>query len=129
MASPLESQIKKQVASAFKGKLLTGTLRRVSSTALDAKGDEVPGAVATYAFDGIRDSYSARYREQAGIPAEDVQFLVLLGSGTLSGAQPRQGDHIKLSNTGWHQVREVPEVDPAGATAKCQCYAVPDPDA
>ena len=38
-----------------------------------------------------------------------------------------QGDQIKLSNTNWHQVREIPEVDPAGATSKCQCYEIEDP--
>ena len=123
MASPLESQIKKQVASAFKGKLLTGTLRRVSAAAVNSRGDPVPAAASTYAFEGIRESYSARYREQAGIPVEDVQFLVLLGS-TSPATEPRRGDQIKLSNTPWHQVREIPEVDPAGATAKCQCFVI-----
>ena len=124
MASPLESQIKAQVAQAFKGKLLAGTIRRVGATTLDNRGNPVPGAVSTFAFEGIRESYSAVYRAQAGIPAEDVQFLVLLGSTT---SAPRQGDQIKLTNTSWHQVRTIPEVDPAGATAKCQCYAIPDP--
>lgn len=127
MASPLESQIKKQVASAFKGKLLTGTLRRVSAAAVDSYGDPVPAAATTYAFDGVRESYSARYRAQAGIPAEDVQFLVLLGSVKPATA-PLQGDQIKLSNTDWHQVREIPEVDPAGATAKLQCFVIASPE-
>lgn len=126
MASPLESQIKKQVAAAFRGRLLIGTLRRVSASSQDANGDLVPGAPATYAFEGIRESYSARYRAQAGIPEQDVQFLVLLGS-VLPVIIPQQGDQIRLSNTGWHQIREIPEIDPAGATAKCQCYAIEDP--
>ena len=68
----------------------------------------------------------ARYR-QAGIPAEDVQFLVILGSVS-PATQPDQGDQIKLSNTPWHQVRTIPEIDPAGATAKCQCYVIEDPE-
>lgn len=126
MASPLESQIKKQAASAFRGKLLSGTLRRLAVSSLDSNGDLVPGSATEYRFEGIRDSYSAAYRGLAGIPAEDVQFLVLLGSVSPS-ATPRQGDQIKLSNTGWHQIRGIPEVDPAGATAKCQCYAIEDP--
>ena len=126
MVSPLETQVKKQVASAFRGRLLTGTLRRVASSALDTRGDPVPGAAATFAFEGIRESYSARYREQAGIPVEDVQFLVLLGSVS-PAPEPRRGDQIKLSNTPWHQVREIPEVDPAGASAKCQCFEIEDP--
>lgn len=126
MASPLESQIRKQVASALRGKLLTGTIRRVGAAVLDANGDPVPGAASTYTFEGIRESYSAVYRSQAGIPAEDVQFLVLIGS-VKPATEPRQGDQIKMSNTAWHQVREIPEVDPAGATAKAQCYEIEDP--
>ena len=125
MASPLESQIKKQVASAFRGKLLSGTLRRETATALDERGDPVVTA-ATYSFEGIRESYSEYYRAQAGIPEEDVAILVLLGS-TSPAVVPTQGDKIKLSNTGWHQVRGIPEIDPAGATAKCRCYLIEDP--
>lgn len=126
MASPLEAQIKKQVASAFRGKLLSGTLRRVESSSLDANGDLIPGAPSEYRFEGIRDSYSAFYRGQAGIPAQDVRFLVLLGSVS-PATTPMQGDQIKLANTGWHQIREIPEIDPAGATANCQCYVIEDP--
>lgn len=126
MVSPLESQIKKQVAAAFRGRLLAGTLRRPGGSTLDARGDVVPGTATTYTFEGIRESYSANYRAEAGIPAQDVQFLVLLGS-VKAATTPRQGDQIKLSNTDWHQIREVPEIDPAGATAKCQCYQIADP--
>lgn len=124
MSALLESQIKKQVAAAFKGKLVAGTIRRTAGATLDSLGNLAGGSVSTYAFEGIRESYSAIYRNQAGIPAEDVKFLVLLGSTTIT---PEQGDQIKLSNTGWHQIREIPEIDPAGATAACQCYAIPDP--
>lgn len=126
MVSPLSSQIKKQVASALRGRLLSGTLRRDVPASLDSYGDPVPGTAAEYSFEGIRETYSARYRAQAGIPAEDVSFLVILGS-VVPATTPAQGDHIKLENTDWHCVREVPEMDPAGATAKCQCYAVADP--
>lgn len=128
MASPLEAQIKKQVAAAFRGKLIRGTIRRAGAASLDEFGDPVPGAPETFAFEGTRESYSAAYRVQAGIPAEDVKFLVLLGS-VRPAASPRRGDHIRLTNTPWHMIREIPEVDPAGATAACQCYSVPDPDA
>ena len=126
MASVLESSIRKQIAAAFKGRLLTGTLRRDTAASLDAKGDAVPGTPDTYTFEGIRESYTAAYRNQAGIPAEDVQILVLLGS-VKPATTPDQGDQIKLSNTAWHQIRTIPEIDPAGATAKCQCYVIEDP--
>lgn len=128
MAFPLEAQIKKQVAAAFRGKLIRGTIRRAGDASLDEFGDPVPGAHETFAFEGIRESYSALYRAQAGIPAEDVKFLVLLGS-VRPATVPRQGDHIRFTNTPWHMIREIPEIDPAGATSACRAYAVSDPDA
>jgi len=99
MVSLLERRLKRIVAKAFKGKLTKGTLRRPGATAVDDNGDEIPGQAATYAIgECIRESFSAYYRAQAGIPWNK-----------------------------WHQVRKILEVDPAGASAKYQVYEIPDP--
>lgn len=123
MASLLESKIKDQVAAAFKGQLLTGTLRRVVSTSLDSLGDPVPGTATTYSFDGIRESFSAAYAAQAGIPITDVKILVIAGSLSVN---PKKDDQIKIEGQ-WHTVREVLGVDPAGATFELQAYEIEDP--
>jgi len=123
MASLLESKIKDQVASAFKGKLLTGTLRRVASTALDAFGDPIPGTATTYPFDGIRESFNAMYAATAGIPVTDIKVLVIAGSLSVD---PLQGDQILIRNQ-WHEVREILERDPANATHVLQCFEIEDP--
>ena len=127
MVSLLERRLKRIVAKAFKGKLTKGTLRRPGATAVDDNGDEIPGQAATYAIgECIRESFSAYYRAQAGIPETDISVLVLLG--TVS-TPPRKDDQIFLKTpwNKWHQVRKILEVDPAGASAKYQVYEIPDP--
>lgn len=120
MGALLESGIKKAVASAFKGRLLTGTLRRASAASLNSLGDPIAGPASTYTFDGIRDSFNAVYAAGAGIPVTDVRILVILGSGTLT-VEPRKDDDVKIDGR-WYRVREVREIDPAGATATLQAY-------
>lgn len=128
MVSLLESRLKKSLASAFKGRLTRGTLRRVASTTVDAAGDLVPGAASSFTFEGIRESFDARYRAQAGIPENDVQILILLGS-IKPATTPRQEDQIFLSTpwSKWHKIRQVLSVDPAGASGSYQCYEIEDP--
>ena len=123
MPSPLESTIKAQVASAFRGRLISGTIQRDASSTVNTRGDPVTASTSEFTFEGTRDAYSSFYRAQAGVPDEDVQFLVLLGS-VKPVTTPLKGDRIKLSNTSWYEVRRIPEIDPAGATAKCQCFPV-----
>ncbi len=126
MASWLEGGLKKSIAKGFKGKskLLPGTIRRYSY-AMDNFGDRNPLNHIDYPFNGIRESFDARYRAQAGIPESDVKVLVLLGSTTVT---PQQTDKV-LINGSWHEVREVLSIDPAGASASLQCYVIPAPPA
>ena len=119
----LESQIKAQVATAFKGRLLKGTLRRIASTSLDAAGNEEPGTATTYTFDGIRENLDAAYAAKAGIQSTDVSILIIAGSISVT---PKQDDEIKIRNQ-WHKVRRILKIDPANATYLLLCYEITDP--
>ena len=126
MVSPLEGSLKKQVAAGFKGYLLNGTIRRSTPTGVDAKGDGTAPTITTAPFEGIRGSFSAFVRAQAGIPETDVSILVLLGSTTM---EPRKDDLINIpkGSAKWYNVRRIVDIDPAGATANCQAYEVSAP--
>lgn len=123
MASLLESAIKKQVASAFKGRLLTGTLRRVAHSTVDQYGDPVAGTAETWTFDGIVDTFSAFYAAQAGIAATDARILIIAGSLSTT---PSKDDQVKLRDS-WYQLRRQVESDPAGATFIFSGFAIEDP--
>lgn len=125
MVSPLESQIKKQVARAFRGQLLTCALRRASPASLNSYGDPVLGAAETFSFDGIRDSFSLEFALAAGVPVTDARLLVILGSldpVTL----PRQDDQVMVRSQ-WFQLRKQVAADPAGATQDWAGFEIEDP--
>lgn len=123
MASPLETAIAKQVASALRGRLLTGTLRRVASSSVDSYGDPIAGAATTWSFDGIVDSFSAFFAAQAGIPTTDVRVLLVAGS---LATVPQKDDQVKFRDE-WYQLRRLVERDPAGATYVFSGYQISDP--
>ncbi len=125
MASLLESAVRKQVTQAFKGKLLSGTLRRVASTAVDSYGDPVPGAATTWSFDGIVDKFSAAFAAQAGIRTTDVRVLIIAGSLSTT---PQQDDQVKVRDD-WYQLRDLVERDPANATYIYSAFTIEDPTA
>ena len=120
MAALLESQIRDQVAKAFAGKLLTCTLRRVSFSTLDAYGDPVPGADATWTFDGIVDTFNAVFAANAGIPTTDARLLIIAGS---LATVPQQDDQMKVRDQ-WYQLRRLVEQDPAAATYVYAGFAI-----
>lgn len=128
MTSLLVSELKRQVASALAGQLLTGTIRRDVAASLDPEtGAPVVGSVDTFAVGSlIRETFDAAWAAQAGVPQTDVAILVVLGSTTTA---PQQGDlvHIGAPVDRWHRVRRVLDIDPAGATARLQAYEVPAP--
>jgi hypothetical protein len=123
MVSLLESEIKKQVASAFKGVLLPGTLRRVASTTVDSRGNPVPGTATTFSFEGIREKFNSTYAANVGIPTTDIKILIIAG---LLDTDPIKDDQILIRGQ-WHQVRAILERDPANATHELQCFEIEDP--
>lgn len=116
----LDGQIAAAIYKGFKGKLLSGTLRRSTpGVGVDDFGDANPGTTTEYPFEGIRESYNAVYRAAAGIPQEDVRFLVIAGS---LATAPLRGDQVRFGSGPWHQVREIEAIDPATATYNLQCF-------
>lgn len=119
MTSFLEGKLAAALAKGFAGKLLTGTLRKVTTSGRDAHGDPISGT-ADYPVQGFVDNYSAMTRAAAGIPMEDSKIVLIAG---LCGAAPAIGDKVQLQGQ-WWQVRAV-AIDPAGATYELQSYRVP----
>jgi hypothetical protein len=118
MTSFLAGSLANAIAAGFNGKLLPGTLRKVTSTGRDGFGDPTT-TTADYAVQGMLDPYSAVMRKMAGIPETDVKLLLIAG---LCGAAPSIGDKVQI-NSQWFQVRDV-SIDPAGATYECQSFRV-----
>lgn len=118
MTSFLAGSLANAIAAGFNGKLLPGTLRKVTTTSRNSYGDPIT-STADYAVQGLRDSYNAFYRAGAGIPDDDVKILLI---ARLCGAAPAIGDRINI-NDGWFEVRKV-SLDPAGATYECQSFSV-----
>ena len=112
-------KLKKQVAKGFKGKLKSGIIRRYNY-ALNAFGDRQAINSVDHPFQGIREEFDARYKAQALIPVEDIKILVILG---LTDIVPDRADKVFIENT-WHEVRQVLSIDPAGASAQLQAYAI-----
>lgn len=126
MASFLDTQLAAVVASAFKGQLSDGSLRKETFTSRDsATGDPSGSSVVIHPFNGIRDSFNASFAAQAGIPITDVRVLVILGS-LPSGILPSKDDKVFILGE-WFQVRQIVEVDPANATMTLQCVRIAAP--
>lgn len=123
MPSFLETQLRNEIYKGFKGRLLTGTLRRAAfSGGVDSRGDPVTKTYTTYPLEGFVDVYSAFQKAQAGIPESDVKILVIAGSLSID---PRKDDQIQLRGT-WYQVRRL-GTDPGIATWELQSFQIADP--
>ena len=131
MVSLLESKLKAAIAKGFQGKLLQGTLRREAPAGRDTYGDATGAVITTFTFEGIRETWTARYKAMAGIPETDVSILILQGSfnPVTVVTKEDQNSYIYMSTPwlAWYKVRNVLEVDPAGASARLQVYEVPAP--
>lgn len=123
----LDGSIKKALAKGFKGKLLKGTVQRVTSSSLDVKGDRIAGVPQTFSVEGFVDEYDEFYRRNAGIPDTDLRITLI---GGLMITEPAKGDNVMFA-TGewagqWFQLRRI-GTDPAGAAWVCQAYVVDAP--
>lgn len=119
MTSFLAGPLAAAIAKGFNGKLLAGTLRKVTSTARDANGDPIE-TTDDYPVQGFPDDWGAVMRLAAGIPATDSLVVLIAG---LCPVEPSIGDRVYLSGV-WWQVRAV-KPDPAKATFELQSYRVP----
>lgn len=125
MASLLQQELAKQIAKAFKGKLLKGTLRREIASTVNEYGDPVTSQVQTFSVEGIRDTFDARYALFYGIPQTDVR-IVLIMDLIKPKTTPQQDDKIFIRGK-WHQVRKILEIDPANASITLQCFEIEAP--
>lgn len=125
--SLLDGQIADAIYAGFKGKLKTGTLRKVSigvSAGLDDLGDPIDTAPVSYAFEGFTARYSAFYRAQAGIPDTDLK-LNIFAKSLDAGIEPGIDDKAVIDGI-WYQIRKR-AIDPAGALWVCQSFEIAEP--
>lgn len=122
MASPLDGQIRKQIAKGFKGKLLNGTVGRVTASGgLDANGDPLTSTVTQLPFEGFVETWSTQFRTAHGIPDTDTGILII--ADTLKGYRPKADDTITFPTRGeTYVVRRIVEIDPAVATFRIAGY-------
>lgn len=123
MVSFLDGPLAKAIHKGFAGKLLQGTLTRVSvGTSTDENGDPVGPSVSTYGFEGLVDTFSDQFRTQAGIPDGDVKILIIANSISV---QPDKDDKVEIARSSGSQkfqIRKLLDVDPARATYTCQGF-------
>lgn len=132
----LDGDLQRAIYEGFKGRLLTGTVRRYSapqSGALDDRGRPIDGSeYEEWAVEGFRDEYSRYTMEQAGIPATDYKVCILAGSAP--SWSPKLGDLVLLSPaTGayWSRLRGGKggiRTDPATALWELQAFPAESPE-
>jgi len=125
MPSLLQNKMAEMIAKGFKGRLLTGTLRREGATTVNEFGDPVISSVDTFSVEGIRDNFAAHYAVLYGIPQSDVRILLIMNL-IKPATTPKKDDKIYIRGA-WHQVRKILELDPASATITLQCFEIEDP--
>jgi hypothetical protein len=124
MPGLLEGPLAKAIYNGFKGKLLTGVLRRETlGTTLNSYGDPTGATVTTYAIEGFTSRYSDFYRATAGIPETDIKVNIFAQSSP--GLTPTKDDLVQFQGI-WYQLRSV-SVDPATALYSCQAFVTDAP--
>lgn len=109
--------IAQEIADAFAGQLVTGTLVKVTP------GTRTPGSLtggtnptpANYAFEGFLDNGSEK--RVAGLAPLDGEFMSILGNSLTSGIVPAVNDRATLDGKTYTLV-ELVERDPAAALYK-----------
>lgn len=123
----LDGDLQAQIWKGFKGKLLTGTLRRdgvPESGGLDSHGDPIDTTPTTWSIQGLVDNYTKYAKAQAGIPEADVKVLILAGQNP--SLRPVKDDRVLLGGR-WYQLRNA-STDPAIAVWECQAFECEAPD-
>lgn len=124
MAGLLTGQIAKAIFKGFKGKLLSGELRRdVPDASLDEFGDAVSSTLQYFDIEGFTDDFSDFYRASANIPETDLKVSIFAESSP--GLVPAKDDKVIFEGT-WYQLR-TQDVDPAGALYECRAFEILPP--
>lgn len=128
MAGLLTGKIAKAIFKGFKGKLLSGELRRESpSSSNDEYGDPMTVAPTYFSIEGFTDEFTELYKAKAGIPESDLKVNIF--SESSPGLEPRKDDKVSFTDqfgTRWYQLRKV-KIDPAGALWVCQAFKIETP--
>lgn len=128
--SLLEGDLATSIYNGFKGKLLTGVIRKrdiADSGALDSRGDPELGVPVDHPMEGFSENYDDAFRARAGIPITD--FKVNVFGKSLPGVTLGKDDIGYFTRNGvqeWFQLRRVTK-DPAGALWTCQAFEIPGP--
>jgi hypothetical protein len=122
----LDGDLQASIYAGFKGKLLTGILRKRAtpqSGTLDDHGDPLELVPTDHAIEGFPDNYSALLKAQAGIPDTDLKLCIF--GGSIPGVEPARDDIARLG-TQWYKIRKA-ETDPATALWVCQASRIETP--
>lgn len=113
------SQLRAKLAQGFKGKLLIGVLTRTAYGDVDDHGNPVETKFV-HRVEGFVDNYSAFYRQQSGIPENDVRIILIAGLGAVD---PIKDDVVKFVNFPEYKIRQV-STDPGLAHYDCQSFGI-----
>lgn len=120
----LTGDLANKIFAGFKGKLLTGELRRETASGMvDEYGDDLAPTISYTAIEGFISQYSDMFRAQSGIPDTDLKVNIFAKSApTLT---PSKDDKVLMNGT-WYQLRAV-KTDPATALWICHAFAIDPP--
>lgn len=124
----LDGDLAKSIYEGFKGRLLSGEVRRngpSTSAGLDDHGDPLDLQPQTWDVEGFIDDYSRTVRAQAGIPNSDVKACIFAQSAP--DYNPKMDDLVRLGAR-WVRLSGGPiGIDPAGALWTCQASEIEAP--
>lgn len=108
------------IATAFKGKLVPGTLtKRASGTRTPGQltGGTNPDTTA-HAFEGFIED-KTEVRRGGTLVARGGKFVTVLAASINPAAEPETGDAINIEGVGY-EIVEIAGRDPAGAVFECR---------
>lgn len=112
----LDGDLSSQIYDGFKGRLLTGEVRRKvrpTSGANDAHGDPLEVDEDQWSIEGFIDTFSRFTRARAGIPDSTVKLCVFAQSAP--DWTPHKDDLVRVG-VQWTKLTGGPlDIDPAGA--------------
>lgn len=124
----LDGDLATSIYNGFKGKLLTGEVRRNApgiSAGLDDQGDPLDLDSETWDVEGFIDNYSRDTRARAGIP--DTAVKVCIFAQSAPDYSPRKDDTVRIGAR-WARILDGPIViDPAGALWELQGQEIDAP--
>ena len=120
MPSLFGVDIAQELANAFSGQLLTGTLTRVTP------GTRTPGQLTggtnptetTHAFEGFIED-KTEVRREGTLVSRGGKFVSILGASVSPAAVPQQGDKVTIEGVDYTIV-EIAGRDPAAALYECR---------